>query len=407
MGDASITSNEAGGGRMSKTRAFPGRIIFDHIPKTAGESIRHWLTDVLGNGVVSEHVNGTYAHLIKTYGGLYSIIPAHLHFTDTDGSGLDPRYQHITLLRNPVDRVVSWLYFVTVNPHDINDKRVFLEKKCAQRMLDTDGLDVDPEISGDVSNPYVNHFSQIKDVECTSDEGKLLSAISAIKEYDVVGFLEDMPRFSAEVADLIGVSRPDSILRVNETIRRPSIGAISDLLRTRIIELNKLDIRFYDAVRAWKDERWLECHNGDASTHVPMWDKYERLNTVGNIVTSVAGWLAITGAMHSSLIVGQKVTINVEIHNGSEQGWIGDLSRPIKLSYHWIDQTGAAVVFDGLRTPVPKGGIPQGQTVCAEMTVLAPEVPGRYVLVLTVLQERVVWFEKRGFAPARFEVEII
>ncbi len=389
---------------MSKVRAFPGRIIFDHIPKTAGESIRHWLTDVLGNGIVSEHVNGSYAHLIKTCGGLYSIIPAHLDFTE--GDSLDPRYQHITLLRNPVDRVVSWLYFVTVNPQDLNDERVGLQKTCAQRLLDTEGQDLDPEIIGGVSNYYVNHFSRIKDIECVSDESKLLSAISAIKEYDVIGFLDDMPRFLAETADLIGIPRPDLIPRVNETIRRPHVNEISEPLRARIVELNTLDIRFYEAVHEWRRNS-PECLNMlDVAYEGLIWDKYERPNMVGSVVSLARGGLTVVGAMRSQMKVGQKITIGVEIHNRGEQAWVGDLSRPIKASYHWIDQNGTPVVFDGVRTPVPESGIPPKQVVRVEMAVVAPAVPGRYVLVLTILQERVAWLEEKGFEPARLEVDV-
>ena len=137
-----------------------------------------------------------------------------------------------------------------------------------------------------------------------------------------------------------------------------------------------------------------------------IWDKYERPNMVGSVVSLARGGLTVVGAMRSQMKVGQKITIGVEIHNRGEQAWVGDLSRPIKASYHWIDQNGTPVVFDGVRTPVPESGIPPKQVVRVEMAVVAPAVPGRYVLVLTILQERVAWLEEKGFEPARLEVDV-
>src|SRR6266404_4061207 len=97
-------------------KSFPGRVIIDHRPKTGGQALAAWLNAKLGSGCVSPNLVGSSYELIKTYGGLYSIISGHVNFI---GRGvLDPRYQYITCIRHPVDRALSWLYFV------LNDAKI-------------------------------------------------------------------------------------------------------------------------------------------------------------------------------------------------------------------------------------------------------------------------------------------
>jgi len=107
------------------------------------------------------------------------------------------------------------------------------------------------------------------------------------------------------------------------------------------------------------------------------------------------------------IAVAREVTVHVEARNDSDQTWVGDEARPIRFSYHWRDPSGRTVVFDGLRSPVPERGIRPGEPVRAEVSVRAPDAPGRYTLVLTMLQEHVAWFEAKGFAPAMLEMEVL
>ena len=112
----------------STRRVFPGRIIFDHLPKTAGMSINSWLIDSLGDGCVIPNLIGMHSDLIVSYGGLYSIISGHIHFSAREG--LDPRYQYITCIREPIDRVVSWLYFVSNNIYNSHPVNLVREVDC-------------------------------------------------------------------------------------------------------------------------------------------------------------------------------------------------------------------------------------------------------------------------------------
>lgn len=104
--------------------------------------------------------------------------------------------------------------------------------------------------------------------------------------------------------------------------------------------------------------------------------------------------------------VGEKTGIEVEIINATDRAWRNNPVLPIKLSYHWVTAFGKPVIFDGLRTDLPKEGIFPGQTSPARMSVEAPPQAGTYTLVLTLVQESVSWFENEGFKPAVLKVKV-
>ncbi len=227
-------------------QAFPGRIIFDHLPKTAGSTVHTWLTQALGNGCVTPHLIGNSRDLIRRYGGSYSIISGHVHFT---GEGLDPRYQYVTCLREPVDRALSWLFFAL---EDHNTIQISEQWTQVEQFISSHGQEIFPALLGHISNPYVGHFSSLLDTSPSSDEAKLTNAVNAIEQYDICGLVEEMPAFLSEMAALIGLPVPQQIERINVTRSRPHISDISASLRKTLEELNHLDLEFYRLLR----ERW-------------------------------------------------------------------------------------------------------------------------------------------------------
>jgi hypothetical protein len=102
-------------------------------------------------------------------------------------------------------------------------------------------------------------------------------------------------------------------------------------------------------------------------------------------------------------------TLVVEVSNQSNQHWLGDILRPLSLSYHWLDIGNNHVVWDGERSAFPPQGIAPGQDLQLSMRVLAPKAPGEYKLVLSVVQERVGWFEQLSvlFTPACIAIQIM
>ena len=85
---------------------------------------------------------------------------------------------------------------------------------------------------------------------------------------------------------------------------------------------------------------------------------------------------------------------HVTIHNESEEAWPGGEDRDplIRPSYHWLDDAGEVVVFDGLRTALP-APLGPGGTCRMPVSVLAPSSPGEYELRFDLVHEGHRWFD--------------
>ena len=253
---------------LTRALIFPGRVVFDHLPKTAGSAVSAWLSGQLGPGCVSQHLNGSHRQLLRQYGGICSILTGHITFSP--GEELDPRYQYITLLREPYSRAISWLFYLTYNVVETLETKIFI--RGAKDFLQSDGKKFSRHLLGGISNYYVSHFSQIGDFPSGTNREAFDSAVKAIKTYDVVGLYERMPRFLADVADVLSIPRVESIDKINETVCNNYASLVSEELRDRIMELNDLDIAFYEDVKSWKEAHWREVAEAEARTVIPVWE---------------------------------------------------------------------------------------------------------------------------------------
>src|SRR5262245_56296668 len=61
----------------------------------------------------------------------------------------------------------------------------------------------------------------------------------------------------------------------------------------------------------------------------------------------------------------------VELENAGAARWDG-----VKLAYHWLDERGNPIVWDGLRTDLP--ALEPGSRAVVAPSVRAPILPGRY-----------------------------
>lgn len=102
----------------------------------------------------------------------------------------------------------------------------------------------------------------------------------------------------------------------------------------------------------------------------------------------------------------ERINLDVEIQNDTDVAWMGDLFRPINLSYHWLDENDNVILLDGVRTSLPDGGVCSHGSALASMEIVAPEQKGKYKLILTMVQESVRWFEDMGFQPFVTEIEV-
>ena len=93
---------------------------------------------------------------------------------------------------------------------------------------------------------------------------------------------------------------------------------------------------------------------------------------------------------------------HAEIENAGTAAWRED----IVASYHWLDDQGNAIIWDGLRSPLP-GVVPPGSGVELEIAVRAPMPPARYGFSLDLVAEHRAWFGELGGEPPRADVDVL
>jgi SAM-dependent methyltransferase len=69
--------------------------------------------------------------------------------------------------------------------------------------------------------------------------------------------------------------------------------------------------------------------------------------------------------------------------------------NPDFMSYRWLDKHGAIVQGEGIRTSLVKPVMP-GEICKAELKILAPEKPGKYILAIDLVQEGKTWYSEAG-----------
>lgn len=123
-----------------------------------------------------------------------------------------------------------------------------------------------------------------------------------------------------------------------------------------------------------------------------------------------------------TLHLGEKRELNIKIENRGDTLFSSLQPYPVNISYHWIDLIDKNHCHDGLRTSlISKKNIDLGGLLVPEYLflmpnecrdfsaiILAPNIPGRYLLKMTVVQENQCWFDKISNDNALdIEVEVL
>src|SRR5919106_1123237 len=118
----------------------------------------------------------------------------------------------------------------------------------------------------------------------------------------------------------------------------------------------------------------------------------------------VVRWL---GADLGRVRAGAKTIALVELENAGSAVWRPSESRHegMKLSYHWLDERGNAIVWDGLRAELGRPVEP-GERVRIEAPVRGAMPPGRYRLALDLVDEGRFWLAEIGNDALELDVDV-
>jgi hypothetical protein len=88
----------------------------------------------------------------------------------------------------------------------------------------------------------------------------------------------------------------------------------------------------------------------------------------------------------------------VELENAGTAAW-----RDLNVSYHWLDERGNPIVWDGIRHSV---GAEPGERIERELEVRGPIPPGRYKLAFDLVDEDRFWLAELGNFTPELDVEV-
>ena len=112
----------------------------------------------------------------------------------------------------------------------------------------------------------------------------------------------------------------------------------------------------------------------------------------------------------TEMIAGQQTSADVTVKNVSERSWPSKPNQKgknaVRLSYHWLDRKGRIIVFEGLRTALPRDLGP-GESARLHAAIQAPEKAGKYVLDVTLVQEGVAWFPEMNGAKLSLPINVM
>jgi hypothetical protein len=93
---------------------------------------------------------------------------------------------------------------------------------------------------------------------------------------------------------------------------------------------------------------------------------------------------------------GAVVQATVALENAGTAAWrsAGD-AQGVRVGYHWLDELGNPIVWDGWRGSFD-APVPPGERARCSLPVLGPIPPGRYRLALDVVDEGRTWFSELG-----------
>ncbi len=117
----------------------------------------------------------------------------------------------------------------------------------------------------------------------------------------------------------------------------------------------------------------------------------------------VARWRTLERA---PVEAGSLQQVTVEVDNAGTAAWrTRGVEDGLFLTYHWLDERGNPIVWDGIRTALERTVEP-GETLRQTLALRAPIPPGRYRLAVDLVEEHRFWLAELGVAPYEEDVDV-
>jgi hypothetical protein len=239
-------------------------LVVQHIPKTAGISLRVMLKEVYKNASILEWVDETeFPKLSEEERARFDLVTGHFHY------GLHefiPRpCVNITLLREPVDRVISFFFYVKRDPnhylwqHGLRPDTTLREFMERRHCIEVDNFQTR------LLNPKMAEYLPFGGVSAEMRD----TALNNLRNgFDAVGVTERFDDFARLLRTKFGWPEAAS-KSLNVTANRPRKDEVDEETLDLVRQANQYDTEIYEeAKRVF--ERQFKCVCGDHSDSVDV-----------------------------------------------------------------------------------------------------------------------------------------
>lgn len=227
----------------------PARILFDHLPKCGGSSLNIYLEAHYPrrktfsiNGLDPTASVKRFKRFSQSKRHGYDLINGHL--ANDLMEYVHPDCLKITMLREPVDRIISHYYFARWSPsHYLH---------AALRESDMSLKDyAASDLSEELRNWYTTHFTGLTAAEAEKNpEAAVNRAIDAVlNQFDIIGFVDAFSSFTDVLRARAGFRYAYQGRKVNLTPGRAGIRDVPETALSTIRQANHLDIMLYRKIR--------------------------------------------------------------------------------------------------------------------------------------------------------------
>ena len=123
------------------------------------------------------------------------------------------------------------------------------------------------------------------------------------------------------------------------------------------------------------------------------------MNATGPLV---ARWVHLE---HGPIEAGALQHALLEVENAGSAPWHARGDDGLFIAYHWLDERGNPIVWDGTRTAIERTVAP-GEILKQRISLRGPIPPGEYRLAVDFVREGRFWLEEVGNAPLEERVTV-
>lgn len=222
-------------------------VVFLHIEKTAGMTIRRMLFDIYGREQVLEilYMSSYFGEEIPI--GHHKAICGHFHANSHLYDQLPYPFVHFTILRNPIDRVLSEYYYFKEQPKHV-ELHALANTYSLEEIFEQEIEEFFPAF-----NWMCYHLSGVRERNQIA-----LDCAKWTLSHDMTffGFVQNLPELAQIGRRLLGW-KPVEIHRVNTTQHKENPSFYAEEL---IEEYNQFDMELYKyAMKIYRERRddWL------------------------------------------------------------------------------------------------------------------------------------------------------